>query len=156
MIVSKSLRTIGAWGASHQTLLIVALAIIICCAAVIGWRYIYLDRQASTIQPSVINQAASSIDGGLLNTIYPSTTDVQVQTSLNGVSDAKPVVKINNQPVSLPANNEIHKVIQDSGGTSVVDISVQSNTSGNTSSSSSTSVQLNSASESSIETGQQP
>ncbi len=155
MVVARSLRIIGAWGTSHRTLLMVCLAALIIGVALIGWRQAYLYHQSSTAQDHVIDQTTSSIESGLLNTVSSSKTDVQVQAALGGETDPRPVVKINSQPVSLPVSGEIHRVVQDSGGTTVIDVSVKSSTSGNSSSDSSTSVQLNSTSESTAESSQQ-
>ena len=154
MAVTKSLRIIGAWGISHQTLLIVILASIVICAAIVGWRYAYLDYQLSSAEHS-LNVQAPSLKGSLLDTAMPSATNVQVQATSGGGDKTPPVVKINNQAIDMPANGEVHQVIQDSGGKTVVDVSVQSNTSDNSSTSSSTSVQLSSTSESTVESSHQ-
>ncbi len=154
MAVAKSLRIIGAWGVSRQTLLILILAVIVVCAAIVGWRYAYLDYQLSSAEHSP-NVQASSLEGSLLDTTMPSATNIQVQTTSGGIDNTPPVIKINNQAVDMPASGEVHQVIQDSGGKTVVDVSVQSNASDNSSTSSSTSVQLSSTSESTVESSHQ-
>lgn len=78
--------------------------------------------------------------------IVPSEgTNVQVtseQTNAGNVAK----LKINNQPVKIPESGTVSQTVETSGGTTKIDVSVNSNTSGSSQTETSSSIQLNTTS----------
>lgn len=66
----------------------------------------------------------------------------------NTAAQSQAELKVNNQPVNLPANGSVNKTIESKDGNTNIDISVKSNSAGSTETNSSTSIQLNTTSES--------
>ncbi|MBC7943192.1 hypothetical protein H7X68_01695 [Candidatus Saccharibacteria bacterium] len=149
MKVSGSVIPAQVWAKSHQTPLLVFLASVV-LAALAGWYYVGAFQQESRLAPERADQvittptppATPSQDASA------SSTSVQSITQNNGSSPVTTTrTRINGQQVQVPQTGTVHKVIQNPSGTTTVDISVDNNTSGNTSSDSSTSIELNSTSE---------
>lgn len=84
-------------------------------------------------------------------------TNLEFKQSTSSGSSGNTELKVNSQPIDIPTNGTTHKVIQDSNGTTTIDVSVDSNTSGSSSNNTSTSVEVNSNSEANIKiSGQDP
>jgi hypothetical protein len=89
--------------------------------------------KTTTANPDSIN----SIDASLEVTQSEVSAEPVVETKLN----------INSEPVVIPEEGTVHKVIKDENGTTTVDISVDSQTNGSSDKSTSMNVQVNSTSE---------
>jgi hypothetical protein len=83
--------------------------------------------------------------------IHEHQSSVHVET-VQPSSDQPPqtTVEINGQSIDVPDQGNVHKVIQDANGTTTLDLSVDSNVSSG-SSESSTNIELNTTSESTVE-----
>lgn len=123
---------------------------VVAAASTFGW-YSSSASQANSVNVHHDTSSTTQSDS-LKNPPDQSTSDVstnlEFKQSTNPGSSAETELKVNSQPIDIPSNGTIHKVIQDNNGTTTVDVSVDSNTSGSSSSSTSTSVEVNSNSES--------
>lgn len=158
MKVSGSVMPAQVWAKSHRTLMFVLLVSAV-LVALVSWYYVGAFQQESRLAPERADQvittpkppATSSQDTSA------SSTSVQSITQNNGSSPVTTTrTRINGQQVQVPQTGTVHKVIQNPGGTTTVDISVDNNTFGSTSTNSSTSIELDSTSEVNIssESGQ--
>jgi len=146
--MESGLQTFRIWAISHRILLVSAL-LVASAVSVIGWYYTVSAQQSTNaITPS---PSPSAIKTETNNVAVPTVTktDIQVNTSLSGGDDSKPVVKINDQPVEMPASGTLSQTIHDDNGTTTLNISVKSDSSGSAKNHSSTNIKLNSSSESS-------
>lgn len=76
----------------------------------------------------------------------PQSSSIELHATQSGPSQAPTTqLKVNQQPVDVPANGSVHKVISNDTGTTTIDIS-NSSSSVSDSSSSSTNIQLNATS----------
>jgi hypothetical protein len=108
-----------------------------------------IDAQQQVETPkSAPTDSTNSIDASLEVTQTDSTEAPAVETKLN----------INSEPVVIPEDGTVHKVIQDENGTTTVDITVDSQANGSSENSTSMNVEVNSSNqtESSIGTEQGP
>lgn len=97
---------------------------------------------------SAPTDSTNSIDASLEVTQTDNTEAPAVETKLN----------INSEPVVIPEDGTVHKVIQDENGTTTVDITVDSQANGSSENSTSMNVEVNSSNqtESSIGTEEGP
>lgn len=77
-----------------------------------------------------------------------TSSSVEVQTSND---QSQTTVEVNGQPVPISQEGTTHKVIQDENGQTTVDVSIDSDTSGRTTSRSSTDIKLRSSSSSDVD-----
>lgn len=94
---------------------------------------------------TAIPDSINSIDASLQVTQSDTSEAPVVETKLN----------INSEPVVIPEEGTVHKVIQDGNGTTTVDVSVDSQTNGSSEKSTSMNVQVNSSSQTELGTGTQ-
>lgn len=148
----------AAWGKSHWIL----VSFLLLCAVLIvmiSWYSLASVQQASRAVPIVSASPPLPLAAALAtNVFHVSTIQATVQNS--GGHSTAPVttqVQVNGQSVQASPTGIVHKVIQDPNGTTTVDISVDSTSPNNSSSLSSTSINLQSTSEvtSTTEGGQQ-
>lgn len=93
-------------------------------------------------QTSHTTSVTTNTDNQPVVTTQESKTEATTTTEPSS-SDAKTSVTVNNQPIDLPANGTVHKTITNENGTTQVDVSVNSDSSGNSVSSSVSSTNLN-------------
>ncbi len=144
------LQAIKNWIAANRTWLFIAILSSL-ALIVASFYYVIADRQPA-VTGFTPKQAPSNI-----YPIKPIT-----QTSLNITSlatDNQPpltTVKVNKQPVDMPASGVIHQVFDDASGTTTIEVSSDSKSSGEGSSNSFMNIELNSVSQSSdkAESGQ--
>lgn len=94
-----------------------------------------LNEQKGDVPKPVTTDSVNSIDASLQVTQSETTSDPVVETKLN----------INSEPVVIPDEGSVHKVIQDDNGTTTVDISVGSETTGSSEKSTSMNIEVNSS-----------
>jgi hypothetical protein len=158
MKVSESMTPMAAWGKSHRIVLLAILALVI-CLVLVGWFYLSSSRQVSK---ATVNDAQQStpvvpVPSSPIQANPASNVDVQAVIQNDGTRPPKTHVLVNGQQIHTPETGTVKKVIQTPEGTTTVDVSVDNNTAGTTSSHTSTTVNLNSSSETNItsEGGQQ-
>jgi hypothetical protein len=107
----------------------------------------YDDMQAAdtpapieAVNPKPTKEVSSDVKTNVEATINSSDS--------NGAVLPQTELKVNNQEVRLPANGSVNKSIESKDGNTNIDISVKSNSKGNVETDSSTSIQLNTTSES--------
>jgi hypothetical protein len=108
-------------------------------------------RNSTTYQDSVTKNADSSLEATVTNSNLSTPASPAAEPAGQGseaasssTSSSKSTsVTVNNQPVAVPENGTVHKVIQSSDGTTKVDISVNSNSSTSTNTNSSTNLNVN-------------
>ena len=84
----------------------------------------------------------------------PASSATPVEGTADTSQNTTTQVTVNGESVPLPENGTVHKVITDDGGTTNVDISVNSQSSGTDHSRSSTRIQLDSHSDTKIDSSQ--
>jgi hypothetical protein len=110
-----------------------------------------LTQNPKTYQDSVSKNANSSVETTVTNTnlsepASPVAEPADQSSSTSSGSDTSSKstsVTVNNQPIEVPENGSVHKVIQSGDGKTEVNISVNSNSNGSTSTNTSTSTNLN-------------
>ena len=119
-----------------------------------GWWYV-----TSASKPAVTNQAAqekaASSEEQAEDKAGESAegmseqhdTTVQITQSQESTNVAETELQINSTPVTIPENGSVHRVIENDTGTTTVDVSVDSQTSGTNESSTSMNIEVNSSSE---------
>lgn len=107
-----------------------------------------IDAQQVEVPKSAPADSTNSIDASLEVTQTNNAEEPAVETKLN----------INSEPVVIPEDGTVHKVIQDENGTTTLDITVDSQANGSSENSTSMNVEVNSStqSESSVGTKEGP
>jgi hypothetical protein len=107
-----------------------------------------IDAQQVEVPKPASTDSTNSIDARLEVTQTGNAEEPAVETKLN----------INSEPVAIPEDGTVHKVIQDENGTTTLDITVDSQANGSSENSTSMNVEVNSStqSESSIGTEEGP
>lgn len=143
---ANELQAIEDWIATNRVWLIIA-AILSFALMMFSLYYVTTIRH-----PAVTGTTARPPTSNISEIKPIQQTSLQV-TSLS-TNDQSPLttVKINNQPVDMPASGVIHQVIDNSNGTTTIDVSSDSKSSGTGSSNSSMNIQVNSVSQSSSTT----
>lgn len=157
MKLSRNALAATTWGKSHQTLLLLALFLVIASLLIGWWSYIDSAQRVSQTTSELPKLALPLVSNIKHSDTAINATNIQSPAQIDSIPTVKTRVQINGQQVQAPqTTGTVQKVIQDPGGTTTVDISVNANSSGNTSTDSSTNIDLNSTSEvnSSSESGQ--
>lgn len=137
---------------------------VLAMASTLGWYSSSVSKPATTAD---VTREEASIDMEKVETPKPAPTDStnSIDTSLEvtQAGDAEePAVEtklnINSEPVVIPEDGTVHKVIQNENGTTTVDVTVDSQTNGLSENSTSMNVEVNSSNqtESSIGTEEGP
>ena len=142
----NELQAIENWIASNRIWLIVA-AVASLSLMIFSLYYLTAFRHptvtGATAKPSISNISP-------INPIQQSSLQVTSLSTNN--QPAVTTVKVNNQPVSMPSSGIFHQVVNDANGTTTIDVSSDSKTTGTSSSNSSMNIQVNSVSQSSSST----
>jgi hypothetical protein len=142
----NELHTIENWIAANRIWLIIAVSLSF-TIMIFSLYYITAIRQ-----PATAGATAKPLTSNI-STIKPiQQTSLQVTSLSTNNQPAATSVKINNQPVDMPANGVVHQVVNDTNGTTTIDVSSDSKSSGTSSSNSSMNIQVNSVSQSSSST----
>lgn len=104
-----------------------------------------LNEQPGEVPKPATPNSVNSIDASLQVTQSETTSEPVVETKLN----------INSEPVVIPDEGSVHKVIQDDKGTTTVDISVGSGTNGSSEKNTSMNIEVNSSSQIETNSGNQ-
>lgn len=148
MKLASNVLTVITWGKSHRVLLLLSF-LLVAAVALVSWYYISVNatQRVPRVTPELIKQLPSS--ASIPNLSDTSANGVTIQSIIQSENTAplKTRVYINGQQVPTPQTGTVHKVIQDNNGTTTVDISVDANSSGDTSTSSFTNIELNSTTE---------
>lgn len=136
------------------------VALFVMPAAAFGWWYYSVVTTLARMSPQQQYAETSSeiMIFPSLNTATPQpatdspvTAPVETMIAPSDDNSINTEVKINGDPVPLPDNGSIHKVITNEDGRTKVDISIHSDTSGSTETNSSTSIQLESSTDADID-----
>lgn len=93
-----------------------------------------LNEQPAEVPKPATTDSTNSIDASLQVTQSDTASEPVVETKLN----------INSEPVVIPDEGSVHKVIQDNNSTTTVDISVGSEANGSSEKNTSMNIQVNS------------
>lgn len=128
---------------------------VVAATSALGWFSSSASKPATTMDVTHETSSSSNqeIEPPKTTTTNPdsiNSIDASLEVTQSEVS-AEPVVEtklnINSEPVVIPEEGTVHKVIKDENGTTTVDISVDSQTNGSSDKSTSMNVQVNSTSE---------
>ncbi len=126
---------------------------VVALASTLGWYSSSVSKPAATAD---VASGETVVNEQQVETPKPTTTDSinSIDASLEVTQsqsdgESEPVVEtklnINSEPVTIPEDGTVHKVIQDENGTTTVDISVDSQTNGSSEKSTSMNVEVNSS-----------
>lgn len=130
--------------AAYRPAWLLRLGVPLALAAVstLGW-------YASTAKPTTATAAAQVPTTSAKETPADTAIDTKLEATQSTSSDG-PIsdtsLTINSEPVPLPNNGSVHKVIQDDTGTTTVDVSVDSQTSGTSENNTTMKLEINSRS----------
>lgn len=116
--------------------------LVLAAVSTLGW-------YAATAKPTTATAAAQVPTTSSKEASLDTTVDTTLETTQSASSDGtitNTSLSINSEPVPLPENGSVHKVIQDDTGTTTVDVSVDSQTSGTNEGSTTMKLQINSRS----------
>ncbi len=136
---------------SSRTWLIVSLIAIVLVAVSIWYLLSDISRSSSEniVAPSSTHSITST---DLKSTVEAPVLQSKVKLDTSSVMGSAPKasLKINSQSVPIPANGTVHHVVKNDSGNASIDVTVNSSTSGNTNSVSTSTASINSTSESSV------
>lgn len=129
-------------------------AIALLSTLLVGWWYATSASKPASTNQAAQEKAASSEtrtdDKGGESAEGMSEqhdTTLQITQSQESANAAETELQINSTPVAIPENGSVHRVIENDTGTTTVDVSVDSQTSGTNESSTSMNIEVNSSSE---------
>lgn len=122
--------------------------LILAAVSALGW---YLSSLKPTTATAAAN-ATSSSQG--MSSADDASMDVKLETTpdVTNESTMKTNLTINSESVPIPENGSVHRVIQDDSGTTTLDVSVDSQTTGDSETNTTMNLEINS--HSSTEFGQ--
>ena len=155
MKLSNAMTTAVMYEKSHR-LVLIGMVMFVAFGSVFSWFYVSAARQQAQSVPTQSLQNLQSVLKPLqaqINT--PIDTTIQSVTQSDGAGLTRTTVQVGEQQIQAPQTGSLHQVIQDPNGTTTVDISASNNSSGTSSASSATNVNLHSESSTVIRDSQQ-
>lgn len=131
---------------SHRILLFVALVLMI-LVSLAGWYYVDSLQQTTRTASQRTATDAPALTVPARKDIPADESTINATIKTDSTPPAVTQVRVNGQRIQTPQTGAVHKTIQNNDGTTTVDISVDANSSGTTTTRSSTSIELNSSSE---------
>lgn len=99
----------------------------------------------------VVQPVSEAVEESPSSNVKKNDTTLEAIIETDNSTPPKADIKVNGQPIPLPASGSLHEIFQDSNGTTKLDVSIDSQSSGSTSIDSSTSINLNTHTETEVE-----
>lgn len=121
-------------------------------ALLLGWWYVLSATKPSDTSQSAQNKASSQQSETEAATVIEqessaADTTLELNQSASAQGPVETELKINSEPVAIPESGSIHRVIQNDGSTTTLDVSVDSQTNGSSQNNTSMNVEVNSRSQ---------
>ncbi len=146
MKLSSSLEAATTWIKFHQASFFLGLSLVIACAVAVVY-YMNPSHPASRAVSEGVKTTPPAVLVPVRSDTSIMTTEVQSATINQPAPAVNTRVHVNGQQVSVPKTGTVHKVIKDDNGVTTVDVSINANSSGSSTSYSSTNIELDSTTE---------
>ncbi|MEP7204641.1 MAG: hypothetical protein ABI716_00410 [Candidatus Saccharibacteria bacterium] len=146
MEILRDAQATTAWIRFHGAPVFMGLSLVVVCVIAAVY-FLSPPRQSSRTISDGIKTTSPAVLGPVSNDSTVTATEVQPAETSQPPPAVNTRLHVNGQPVAVPQTGTIHKVIKDNNGVTTVNVSVDANSSGSSSSDSSTNIQLDSTTE---------